>query len=50
MSAEELFQALIKQLHVDKPGDRSLADRAFAIVITQLELAYAYYRTYVLFK
>lgn len=41
------FDELFRVLKDEKPNDRSSLDRCFAVVITMLEQAYAYWRTFV---
>ena len=43
---EIAFVDLLAVLIIEKPNDRSEADRAYAIVKTELEKAYAYYEIY----
>jgi hypothetical protein len=39
--------ATVNLLRGSKPNDRSAADRHYAVTITMLEQAYAYFNTYV---
>lgn len=44
------LSGLIQDFKNSKPDDRSEIDRRYAIVITDLEKAYAYFFTYVMEK
>ncbi len=39
---------LLQEMKNSKPNDKSEVDRRYAIVITELEKAYAYFYTYVM--
>ncbi len=38
---------LLAELQAEKPGDRSAKDRAWAVTITEIEKALAYFKMYV---
>lgn len=40
------FELLMATVKLYKPGDRSETDRNYAILITELQKAYAFYKTY----
>ena len=44
------LSSLIQDMKNSKPDDRSETDRYYAVVITDLEKAYAYFFTYVMEK
>ena len=46
-SSRQLFLRLFEHLKEDKPNDRSELDRRYAIVLTELEKAFAYYDQYI---
>lgn len=47
-AVEEELIALLTRLHAIKPNDRSPRDRHYAVTLTQLELAHAYFHYHVI--
>lgn len=46
--AFRLLSETLEMCKITRPGDRSMQDRAFAIVITDLEKVLSYYRYWIL--